>query len=124
MPKEAQNLFRGLFSYSFVSCLAETNAKCGPPPKIEHGFYSSDKSSYKVNAVVSYSCLSGYYFMGQPRHRLLTCSLSDGTPYWTRFQPDYECLPLVVLEERCREQGQSVKLGPGYAYCDSAPGEV
>lgn len=122
-PKYRQCRPSGEWSGTGSTKCEKTNAKCGPPPKIEHGFYSSDKSSYKVNAVVSYSCLSGYYFMGQPRHRLLTCSLSDGTPYWTRFQPDYECLPLVVLEERCREQGQSVKLGPGYAYCDSAPGE-
>lgn len=103
--------------------MAETNAKCGPPPKIEHGIYSLDKSSYKVNAVVSYSCLSGYYFMGRLRYRLLTCSLSDRTPYWTGFH--YECLSLVVLEERCREQGKSVKLGVDSAYCgSSAPGEV
>ena len=56
-------------------------------------------------------------------YRSLTCSLSDRKPYWTGFQ--YECLPLVVLEERCREEGKSVKLGVGYGYCDSGPpGEV
>lgn len=119
-PKYRQCRPSGEWSGTGSTKCEKTNAKCGPPPKIEHGFYSPNRSSYKVNAVVSYLCYHEYYFMGRLPHRLLTCSLSDRKPYWTRFQPEYECLPLVVLEERCREAGKSVKLSFGYAYCDSS----
>lgn len=79
-----------------------------------------------MNALVYYRCLNEYYFMGRDTHPSRACRLRfNGKPYWTPIQLEYECLPLAVVEERCREEGKRVKFSYGNPYCDSSTqGEV
>ena len=125
MPKEAQHLLTGLF-YFFVLCLVETDLKCSPPPKIEHGSYTRNASSYRLNAAVQYHCSNGYYFLGvSSPSQWLYCMLIDGEPTWTLFKDEHECLPPAVLQERCRKKGKHVTISNGRAFCeDLAYGEV
>lgn len=64
--------------------------------------------------------------MGRDTHLSRACRLPfNGKPYWTPIQLEYECLPLAVVEERCREEGKRVKFSYGNPYCDSSTqGEV
>jgi len=60
---------------------------CPPPPPVRNAETLSTQSDWRIDSVVTYLCLEGYYRTGNAQ---LTCVVKEGKAVWLGEVPECE----------------------------------